>query len=178
MPAMKNLSHVLLLLCLLAQPLLAATLEVDTDARVVAFGDVHGAHEDWNALLRELKVVDAGGNWAFTSPLLADGLHSISATATDAAGNTSAASTQLSLTIDTGAPAAPGEPDLDATSDTGVSDTDNLTANNTPAFSGTAEAVLRAGPATRGAQHDGLGKSRSGRARGPGPREHGSTGGG
>ena len=37
--------------------------EVDTRARVVAFGDVHGAYTDWTALLRELGVIDKANNW-------------------------------------------------------------------------------------------------------------------
>ncbi len=41
------------------------------------------------------------------------------------------------LVVDSVAPAAPSAPDLDADSDTGSSDTDNITGNTTPAFSGT-----------------------------------------
>ena len=50
-------------------------------------------------------VADAGGNWSFTvtSPL-ADGVYTITATATDAAGNVSAVSGSFTLTIDTAAP--------------------------------------------------------------------------
>ena len=44
------------------------------------------------------------------------------------------------LIIDTTAPAAPSIPDLDAASDLGVSNTDNITSDNTPTFTGTAEA--------------------------------------
>lgn len=54
------------ILCLL--PTLAARagvpLEVDTDSRVVAVGDVHGAYSELSALLRELGVIDAAGDWA------------------------------------------------------------------------------------------------------------------
>ena len=38
--------------------------QVDTSSRVVAFGDVHGAYDDWVALLRELKVVDDKLDWS------------------------------------------------------------------------------------------------------------------
>jgi hypothetical protein len=42
----------------------------------------------------------AGGTWSISvSPALADGIHNLTATATDAVGNTSSASTALSLTI-------------------------------------------------------------------------------
>lgn len=43
------------------------------------------------------------------------------------------------IAIDTAAPQAPSTPDLTAASDTGVSDTDDLTRNTTPVFTGTAE---------------------------------------
>ena len=45
-----------------------------------------------------------GGNWAITSTTLAEGTHSIKVTATDTAGNVSAASAGLPVTIDTTAP--------------------------------------------------------------------------
>lgn len=37
--------------------------EIDTDARVVAFADVHGAFADWTALLRELELIDSDNQW-------------------------------------------------------------------------------------------------------------------
>ena len=71
---------------------------------------------------------------------MGNGAHSLTATATDAAGNESVASAALDLTIDTAAPAAPSTPDLDAGSDSGTSATDNLTSDTTPTVSGTAVA--------------------------------------
>jgi hypothetical protein len=50
------------------------------------------------------------------------------------AGNESAPSTPLSIVIDTIAPAAPDAVDLLPASDTGISNTDNITADNTPSF--------------------------------------------
>jgi len=44
------------------------------------------------------------------------------------------------VTIDTIAPAVPGVPDLTAASDTGTSNTDNNTTDNTPTFTGTGPA--------------------------------------
>ncbi len=38
--------------------------DIRTSARVVAFGDVHGAYADWTALLKELGVIDASLNWS------------------------------------------------------------------------------------------------------------------
>ncbi|PCJ07301.1 MAG: hypothetical protein COB16_11480 [Rhodobacteraceae bacterium] len=66
-----------------------------------------------------------------------DGDKTIQVRATDAVGNTSTQS--LVVTIDTEAPAAPATPDLQATSDSGVSDSDDITADTTPSLSGTAE---------------------------------------
>lgn len=40
-----------------------APFEVDTDSRVVAFGDVHGAIGDFTHLLQEVGVIDADSNW-------------------------------------------------------------------------------------------------------------------
>ncbi len=45
-----------------------------------------------------------GGNWSITSSVLAAGAHTITATATDAAGNTSGASSGLSINIETSQP--------------------------------------------------------------------------
>ena len=42
----------------------AGNYDIKTSARVVAFGDVHGAWEDWTTLLQEVGVVDAQLNWS------------------------------------------------------------------------------------------------------------------
>src|SRR6185295_7300334 len=52
-------------------------------------------------------TANGAGAWSFTTAALTNGAHSLSATATDVAGNTSAASSALSVTIDTVAPAVP-----------------------------------------------------------------------
>ena len=52
-------------------------------------------------------TADGAGVWTFTCPTLADGAHALTARATDAAGNVSAVSAALAVTIDTKAPAAP-----------------------------------------------------------------------
>ncbi|TMP37167.1 Ig-like domain-containing protein, partial [Pseudoalteromonas rubra] len=78
-----------------------------------------------------------GGNWQITTSALTAGVtHGITAKATDASSNESAASSSLSVTIDTTAPSAPGTPDLDASSDTGTSNTDNITNDTTATFTG------------------------------------------
>ncbi|MDZ7813043.1 MAG: Ig-like domain-containing protein [Ideonella sp.] len=60
--------------------------------------------------------------------------HSVTYTLTNAAGVESARSPALSLVIDTTAPTAPIAPDLQASSDSGSSSTDNITAINVPGF--------------------------------------------
>jgi hypothetical protein len=59
------------------------------------------------ATLLGTVVADGTGAWSFTqSSSLGDGAHTITATATDAAGNTSTASTSITITVDTTAPTA------------------------------------------------------------------------
>src|SRR5262249_42788520 len=85
--------------------------------------------------------------WSFTSLVLADGTHSITARGVDVAGNLGVLSAPLSVLIDT-AIAQPGQPDLCSVtgancveaSDSGASNTDNITNDNTPTFTGSAEA--------------------------------------
>ncbi|KPF81967.1 hypothetical protein IP70_22515, partial [alpha proteobacterium AAP38] len=50
-------------------------------------------------------TAQAGGNWLITTSTLSEGTHTITAKATDAAGNVSVASSGLTITIDTTAPA-------------------------------------------------------------------------
>ncbi|MGQ0523738.1 MAG: Ig-like domain-containing protein [Betaproteobacteria bacterium] len=71
------------------------------------------------------------GTFTFTSADLADADYDFTATATDTAGNTSVLSAALEVTIDTTAPDAPVV-DLDAGSDTGVDDVNNVTQDDTP----------------------------------------------
>ena len=52
-------------------------------------------------------TANGAGAWSFTTAALTNGAHSLSATASDVAGNTSASSTALSVTIDTVAPVVP-----------------------------------------------------------------------
>lgn len=88
-------------------------------------------------------VADDNGAWSIITKALAAGKHSLTAKATDAAGNVSATSPALSMTIDNKAPAAPTTLDLLAAADTGASTADNITSINTPVVSGTAEANAR-----------------------------------
>jgi hypothetical protein len=81
----------------------------------------------------------ASSTVTITSSSLSEASHTITATQTDAAGNTSSTSSGLSVTIDATAPATTGTPDLDAASDTGTSSTDNITNDTTPTLTATCE---------------------------------------
>jgi hypothetical protein len=76
----------------------ALTGKTDAGATVAIFDD--GA---------QIGTVKAGatGAWSFTLGQLSEGAHKLTATASDVAGNTSAASDVLSFTVDTHAPGAP-----------------------------------------------------------------------
>lgn len=81
-------------------------------------------------------VADSGGAWSASTIPLADGIHTINAYQTDAAGNRSVASGSLVIRIDSTAGAALAAPLLDDASDTGVKG-DNFTKDNTPTLTGT-----------------------------------------
>jgi gliding motility-associated-like protein len=88
--------------------------------------------------------VDGSGNWTIATGAIfsTDGTYPVTATVTDAAGNQSAASAAFSIVYDVTAPTAPTV-DLDAASDLGESNTDNITHYNATdglMLSGTAEA--------------------------------------
>jgi hypothetical protein len=89
-----------------------------------------------------LGSATAGGTGAWSIPIttaLTEGVHHVTATATDAAGNTGPASTAFVLTIDTTPPAAPAALTLARGSDSGVKG-DDLTNVARPTITGTAEA--------------------------------------
>ncbi len=75
---------------------------------------------------------DYGTSPTFTDSLAVDDTYAYVLFAVDGAGNVSDASQNLEVTLDTQAPDAPDAPDLQAASDTGVSNTDNLTYDPTP----------------------------------------------
>lgn len=92
------------------------------------------------------------GNWltagtATTSPYsvswstlpLQEGQYDLRVITTDNAGNASISSL-ITVNVDRTPPSAPSAPDLESASDTGVSSTDDLTKDNTPTFTGSAEA--------------------------------------
>ena len=84
-----------------------------------------------------LVAVDGDGDWSVQTGVIADGLHSFTAVASDQAGNDSGPSDALDVTIDA---AAPGAPIIEGiTVDSGLSG-DGVTNDNTIFIFGTAEA--------------------------------------
>ena len=91
------------------------------------------------ATLVGTTTVGSNGTWSVTTSILASGPNSLTATQTEIAGNASAASNPLSLTIDTTIPAAPATLALAAASDSGAKG-DNITNVATPTITGTGTA--------------------------------------
>ncbi|WP_052696984.1 Ig-like domain-containing protein [Pantoea sp. SM3] len=111
-------------------PVLSGTAEAGTIITV----------RDGDTVLGSVQVA-VGGAWSFTSPVLSQGSHSLTATVTDAAGNSSAPSTAITFTVDTQAPNTAGAVQLsNDSSGTAVPITaGSVTNDNTPVLSGTAE---------------------------------------
>ena len=82
----------------------------------------------------------ATNTWNITTNNLSNATYTLTATATDLAGNVSSASTQLDVVIDTLVPTAPNKLRLTPSTDTGDSNNDNITSNTTPTIQGTGEA--------------------------------------
>jgi hypothetical protein len=79
-----------------------------------------------------------GGSWTIMVSALPNGPHSITATATDSSGNTSAASSALPIMIDTAAPSASF-----SSPDTGTSESHDGTVSVTWSESGTGTIIVR-----------------------------------
>ena len=86
------------------------------------------------------SAVASGGSYTITASTRPAGTRSFTARATDAASNTSPDSSATLVVIDTTAPATQTAPVLDASSDSGVSNSDRVTNDTTPMFTGAAEA--------------------------------------
>ncbi len=86
-------------------------------------------------------AIATGGNWSITSAALSEGAHTITAKATDAAGNSSTVSSGLSVTIDTSAPTQTVAT-VGLSSDTGSSASDFVTRTAAQTISGTLSANL------------------------------------
>ncbi|MFJ3458459.1 BapA/Bap/LapF family large adhesin [Scandinavium goeteborgense] len=114
------------------QPLIGGTGEIGSTISVYDNGNLLGT-----------AVVDGSGNWSLPSPTaLTEGNHSLTVTATDAAGNTSAPSAAFPIVIDTAPPATPTL--LTVTDDqpgvTGALVNGQLTNDTTPTLNGRGEA--------------------------------------
>src|ERR1019366_8167948 len=80
---------------------------------------------------------NGSGAWSYTTAALSNGAHNLTATASDAAGNTGVASSALAVTVDTTAPVAPSITSFSP--DSGVVG-DGITNVNVLTLTGTAEA--------------------------------------
>ncbi|MFM2153715.1 MAG: Leukotoxin, partial [Pseudomonadota bacterium] len=85
-----------------------------------------------------LATIDGSGSWTIDTPALSDGQRTLRVAASDAAGNLSAASDDLTVTVDTGAPAAPVFTSF--ADDTGEDAADAITKDGVLVLSGAAEA--------------------------------------
>ncbi len=114
-----------------AQPTLSGTAEAGSTVKIFDNGVLIGT------------VTATGGAWSFTpTPALSDGLHPLTITATDAAGNTSGPTTAFVVNVDATAPTAPVISSVvdDVGSVTGPVINGNPTNDTTPTLNGTAEA--------------------------------------
>ncbi|WP_058959341.1 Ig-like domain-containing protein, partial [Type-E symbiont of Plautia stali] len=85
-------------------------------------------------------IAGTGGAWSYTTPILGQGPHSITAVVTDPAGNSSTPSTPITFTVDTEVPDAAGDLVLSTDqSGSAVPVTGGTTNDTTPVLSGTAE---------------------------------------
>jgi VCBS repeat-containing protein len=80
-------------------------------------------------------VSDSTGHWAVTTTSQANGTHTVDAITMDTAGNFSAPSGTMSVTVDNVAPAAPPKPTLDPASDSAPTG-DNATSVTSPVVDG------------------------------------------
>lgn len=140
-----------------------------TNDQTLQFNGTAEANSTVEVFIDEVSLgtttADGSGDWSYdnTGASMAEGTYEVTATATDAAGNISSASSALSVEVDLTAPAAPTL-DLVASTDIGISNTDNLTSGGTLTIEGTAEAgssvllgVLGLGPAGDPVTADGAG---------------------
>lgn len=114
-------------------PTLSGTAEAGATVRIY----------DTNNVLVGTTTANASGNWTVTTSTLGDGPHSLTAKATDAAGNISTSSQPFGFTVDTAIPVAPtltSVTDDVAGGALGALTNGQLTNDNLPTLTGTAEA--------------------------------------
>lgn len=87
-----------------------------------------------------VAATNSGGTWTAIYTITTGSIdatsRNVSATVTDNAGNATTTAGTNNVTVDNQAPTAPGTPDLAAASDSGSSNTDNLTSDATPTLTG------------------------------------------
>ena len=116
-----------------ADPALTLTGQSEPGAAVALF-DNGGAQPIATA------TAAADGSYVISTEALAAGVHSFAVTATDTAGNISKPSGASAVTIVTTQPPTPAAPTLAPGSDSGLSHSDNLTNDQTPVITGSAQA--------------------------------------
>ncbi|MGB1220016.1 MAG: Ig-like domain-containing protein, partial [Alcanivoracaceae bacterium] len=114
-----------------------ATIQFSETVTGFVVGDITTS----NASLSDFSAVDGDTYTVLVTPD-ADGSYSLDVAggvAVDTAGNGNSAATQASGTYDGTAPDQPGVPDMTDATDTGDSNSDDITSDQTPTFTGTAE---------------------------------------
>lgn len=123
-------------------PSSSASFDVSLDFGEAVTGVQLSQIDAVNAALSDL-VDNGAGNYGLTVTPDSDGtvtLDYATGQVQDEAGNDNQAATQFSRVHDSTAPATPSIPDLEAGSDTGVSDDDDITRETQPIVQGTADA--------------------------------------
>jgi large repetitive protein len=106
--------------------------KVNTPTFTVVFAETSALIKLYDGVAPQTGTAVGDASVPITAEGLADGVHSMKATVSDLAGNESVPTSALAITVDTGLPATPATPDLDSSSDTGSSGTDNITGDTTP----------------------------------------------
>ena len=104
----------------------------------VASGEVVYVSLDNGATWTAATTTVGVNTWSLSGQTLAAS-NTLKIKVTDAAGNDGTVSSQAYV-LDTTAPTAPSAPDMTSGTDSGASNSDNITSNTTPVFSGTATA--------------------------------------
>jgi VCBS repeat-containing protein len=116
------------------QPILSGTAEANSTVKIYDNGSFIGS-----------TTADGAGAWSFTPPVLSNGNHALTATATDAAGNVSPTSAGFNIVVDTVAPLAPTiiQAFDDVLPGTGTLSSGAFTNDTRPVLNGSAEAGAR-----------------------------------
>ena len=112
-----------------------------TAVRVSGSAEANTSVQLWagTTLIAE-TIADSSGTWRITTGQLRNGNHTLTAMATDGAGNVSPRSSATSVTVTSLVPSPPQNLRLTAATDSGTSSSDNITRNPMPVVTGTAEA--------------------------------------